>query len=263
MATLAQQREILAELQRLGAVDLAVLWRQAEAFDDFRGFMMDAFPELAAQYGIGAAELAAVWYEDAAPGLDYIAQPATLPPGEKWSQSTQWALNTSSGAAALEKLAGTLQRGIWDMARQTTIDNAASEPGATWARHASANACEFCRLMATRGAVYSSEAAATRVVGRGREMTVADRRARARGQTRVNGRTARGGIRARGGQSLGDKYHDHCHCIAVPVRPGGSYQPPAYVEQWRDEYRAATRATRGEGAIDVKAVLAEMRKNTP
>jgi hypothetical protein len=69
----------------------------------------------------------------------------------------------------------------------------------------------------------------------------------------------------RGEQKLGDKYHDGCHCVAVAVRLGESYEPPDYVGQWEQDYSAAVRATQAEGktkgeygAIDVTAVLNHM-----
>ncbi|MFE3572387.1 hypothetical protein ACFXON_23480, partial [Bacillus subtilis] len=132
------------------------------------------------------------------------------------------------------------------------------------ARHARADACAFCALMASRGAVYTSEAAAERVVGRGKEMSLADRRARAAGHSRVNGHTAAGGKRTRGTQALGDRYHDFCNCVAVEVRPGEEYDPPDYVRKWDEAYIVASRETKKKGrygAIDPKAVLAHMREN--
>lgn len=237
----AERKQILAELVRLAGGDLSALWRRAESLDSaaFRALLVDAFPSLVDPYAAAAADLAATWYDDAAPELRYIAQPGPLPVADQLQSSTTWALNTGAGSDALALLGGTLQRAIFDAARNTTVLNAESEPGARWARHASANACEFCRMMATRGAVYASEAAATRVVGRGKEMS-----------------------ESRGNQKLGDKYHDHCHCTAIEVRPGKSYQPAPYVEQWEKQYQDARKAAaKGEyGAVSAKNLLAAWRQ---
>ncbi|MFI1913474.1 hypothetical protein [Nocardia sp. NPDC020380] len=54
------------------------------------------------------------------------------------------------------------------------------------------------------------------------------------------------------------QFHDNCRCMAVPVRPGGKYEPPAYVEQWEDEYKAA-RAAADSG--DPNAILSAWRRN--
>lgn len=251
MATLTEQQSLLSELHRLGLGDLQELLRRADEFPDFAAYVLEAYPELVAQYASAAAALSATWYEEAAPALSYIAEPAELPSLDRWAVSAQWALATPSTDSLLQNLSGSLQRGVFDLARETTLLNADAEPGAKWARHASANACEFCRMMATRGSVYTSAAAATQVAGRGKAVSTnyaASGRRKSGGQAK--------GVRVRGTQKSGSKYHDNCHCMAVAVRPGASYEPPAYVDQWEAEYIAATRATNG----GTKAVLAEMRQ---
>lgn len=286
----AERKQILAELVRLAGGDLLALWRRAEALDSnaFRAFLVDAFPALIDPYAAAAADLAATWYDDAAPELRYIAQPGPMPVAEQLQASARWAVYAEHGHLVnpdgspivvvegapppsgadivMARLSGTLQRAIFDAARNTTVLNAESESGARWARHASANACEFCRMLATRSAVYTSEAAATRVVGRGKEMSAADRRDRAAGRKRrsgdAKGQFLAGGVKSRGNQKLGDKYHDHCHCTAIEVRPGKSYQPAPYVEQWEKQYQDARKAAaKGEyGAVSAKNLLAAWRQ---
>lgn len=234
-----------------------------------------------------SADISAQWYdEQPAPAAtaSFIATPATLPPIEQLAASARWAALQPNPVVALQ---GSAQRSVFNMSRETILLNVEQEQGARWARHASANACSFCRLMATRGAVYTSAAAATTVVGRGVDLSVADKRAIAAGQmTRDEALAARRLYRdprkakaagaqvgdervslgkTRGTRKLGERYHDHCHCVAVAVRPGDTYEPPAYVEQWSEDYDRAVDAakaagkTKGEyGAIDLKAVLREM-----
>lgn len=264
MASLAEQQAILQELHRLGLADLNELMKRAAEFPDFFQFIVEAFPELVAQYATMSAELATLWYDEAAPSLSYAAVPAALPTLEQYAESAKWALGSNGGALAFEKLSGVLQRGVWNTARDTTVLNARSERGARYARHASANACEFCRMVATRGAVYTSAETASGVVGRGKDVST--------NYDSVTGKRKRGGqakgVRVRGSQKVVSKYHDNCRCMAVAVRPGQSYEPPPYVEKWEQEYVDAVRAasaagrTKGEyGAIDVKAVMAAMRQN--
>jgi hypothetical protein len=251
--SVAEQRQVLTQLHSLGVEQLRSLWRRAEGQPNFRQFLVEAFPEVVGQWSTAAGEVAAQWYDDEAPELAYRATAAPAPPVEQLASSATWALNTTTGTDALTLLSGTLQRAVWNTARETVIQNAESERGARWARHASANACEFCRMLATRGAVYASAESATRVGGRGRDI--------ASNFDPVTGRKKRGGqargVRTRGSQGLGSKYHDHCHCISVMVRPGRSYEPPSYVEKWEQEYIAASRETDGS----TKAVLAHMRQN--
>lgn len=263
MTTTASERQrILGQLNILAVEDLVKLWRTASGMDldsrAFRQLIEQAYPDIPTRWGTAASELATQWYDDAAPDLAYRATPAPLHPTEQYAGNARWALG-AVGEQALDRLAADLQWSMFDMARSTTELNAGAEPGSRWARYASATACTFCRVMATRGAVYSSEAAATTVVGRGKEMSASDRRARARGETRDRRhRFIAGGRRTRGSRALGEGFHPSCHCIAVEVRPGGSYQPPSYVDRWERDYIAASKATSG----DLTSILAHMRANT-
>lgn len=213
--TVTEQQAVLNDLNILAVRDITDLWNDASLLGpgQFRGAITQALPELVDPYAATAADLAATWYEEAAPELTYQAAPAALAPAEQLESSAAWALR-ASGEAALVRLAGTAQRAIFDAHRRTIVDNAVRERGARWARYASANACSFCRMLATRGDVYTSAQAA----GEGR------------------------------------RYHDHCRCMAVIVRPGQTFTPPPYVEQWERDYQAAASATDGS----TKAVLAHM-----
>lgn len=185
-----------------------------------------------------AGDLAATWYEDLVPSSPYVAVPAEAPPLEALRANARWGMVQTDTAVAL---AGSLTRVVLGGARNTTIENATRE-GVKWARHASANACSFCRMLVTRGAVYESEQSASRVGGRGKVAAPA-----VPGVAR-HGRPA-GGIRVRGSQQLGDKFHDHCHCIAVAVRAGSTYTAPPYVEQWMSQYLDAAEAASKTGAV--------------
>ena len=148
MASIAERRALLGELERRGLADLAKLWRAAGLSDDFRALILAAFPELVLQWGSVAADLAAVWYDEAAPSLGYAARVADPPPATKFAKSAEWALNMGTAETAPLMLGGTLQRGVWDMSRATTVYNAEREPGATWGRKASATACDLCQELA-------------------------------------------------------------------------------------------------------------------
>lgn len=155
--TPAERQLILSQVNTLAVQDLVALWRQAErlATGEFAQFMIDAFPNVVDPYAAMAGDLAADWYDESAPDLDFRATPTGMPSVQALQESTSWALG-ASGSAALTRLSGTLQRAVFNGARDTIVDNTARESGARWARHASANACEFCRLLATRGATYGS-----------------------------------------------------------------------------------------------------------
>jgi hypothetical protein len=157
VATPTERRRLLSELNRVAASDLFQVWRSAGLADvDFAQFITDAFPEIASDYAEVAGNLAADWYEQAAPQLPYQAIVDSGVNTTALTKSAQWALG-ADGDMALNRLSGTLQRTVFDGARSTTVANVRNEEGARWARYASANACEFCALMAIRGAVYGSE----------------------------------------------------------------------------------------------------------
>ncbi|AIM50341.1 MuF-like minor capsid protein [Mycobacterium phage Omnicron] len=247
----------------------------------------DVYPKLIAPFLGAANDLTAQWYSEqkAAPSsTGFVVEPAALPPVDQLAASGRWAVLQSEPATALR---GSATRAVFDASRRTVVDNVAREPGARWARHASANACSFCRMLATRGGVYTSAEAAGGVAGRGVDLTVADRRMIAGGLMsrdeaverrsvyRSEHQAAKYGAavgdkrvsigRTRGTRKLGERYHDHCHCIAVMVRPGDVYDPPDYVKQWEQDYidavtasKAAGNTTGEHGAIDLKSVLREM-----
>ncbi len=244
---------LLAELGRSLDADLVALWGAALDEDTFRRFVIDAFPELVLPYAEAAAEIGADWY-DSAPTTTtgFVPVTAALPSVERLTTSAEWALNTGRGLKALTLMQGSAQRAVADGARDTVIENVGREQGARWARHASANACAFCRMLATRtgsgkGALYTSEAAATTVGGRGKDVATnftADGRRKRGGQAK--------GVKARGTQALGDKFHDHCHCVAVMIRPGQTYEPAPYVAEWREQYN---QARKDAGSSDANAIV--------
>ncbi|WP_052077527.1 VG15 protein [Rhodococcoides fascians] len=230
-----EKKDILDDLNTLATQEVSEVWRDASKLDlssaEFRSVIVQAVPEVIDPYAATAGDLAAGWYDEAAPELDYVAKPAALPSIEKLTASTSWALQ-ATGEAALVSIAGFTSRAIFGQSRATVIENAEAEPGATWARHAQAGACAFCRMLSTRNEVYASRASATRVVGR------------------------KGG--ARGNQRLGKRFHDHCRCTATEVRPGMVYTPPSYAQAWEKQYTEAVQATSTGGAIDLRAVMAKM-----
>ncbi|SIH16363.1 Uncharacterised protein [Mycobacteroides abscessus subsp. abscessus] len=275
---------LLAALGAEQAAQLARLLARTDRLDqrELLAFITDAYPEAITPYLAAATVLTAQWYDEQPSTSTYTAHPAELNGAAQLAVSGRWAMLQ---AAPLDALTGSATRALFNASRDTVLANVLAEPGARWARHASANACSFCRLMATRGAVYTSEASATKVAGRGANLEISDRRAIAAGQMSRDealqrrsvyrserlaakaGKTvgdSRLGAR-RGARALGEKYHDSCHCIAVMVRPGATYQPPAYVDQWEQDYADAVSATQAAGqtkgkygAIDITAVVRHM-----
>lgn len=262
MATSPTDRQqILADLKTLGIRDLVEVWRRASQTDtEFAKLILAAFPEIANGYAAMAADLAATWYTESAPALPFTPKTAPLPDLTALTKSTQWALG-APGDTALRRMSGTLQRAIFDGARETIVLNVESESGSKWARYASPNACAFCKVMATREAVYASAHSATRVVGRGKDFAT---NFDAKGKRKRGGQA--GGVKLRGTQKLGEKYHDDCHCVAIEIRPGSSYDPPDHIREWQQAYQDAFNAVPDGTPYDnknsvLKAVLSNMRSD--
>lgn len=97
-------------------------------------------------------------YADLAPSLSYIPQPfpdKTLP--DRLAASARFAVASETDTESLLK--GTGVRALHDVSRETLIKNVRKE-GGKWARIPAYDACGFCRLLGTRGPVYSSKHAA-------------------------------------------------------------------------------------------------------
>lgn len=215
----------LVDVSTLAQRDLVGVWNQVSDWDARTAsqVVLTATPEIVDQYSTVAGALTAEFYNDLSPGSAYVARAAAGPPAAQVEGSTRWALGAlyrDGKASPLDLLAGSLQRMVFQTSRNTILEGVRGESGSTWARYASANACKFCAMLATRSDVYSSKKDA-------------------------------GGTR-------GTRYHDHCRCMAVPVRPGAVYEPPDYVERWTDEYQSASQASDGSA----KSVLNEWQKAT-
>jgi hypothetical protein len=186
----------------------------------------------------------------------------------------------------LSRLAGSTKRMVYDASRDTVVTNA-QQQGVRWARVAQPNACAFCRMLATKSgssrALYTGRGVQVdpetgdnylAVVGRSPSLSASDRKQRAAGLATTDELLSRradyGSVGTlRGSQELGEKYHDHCRCTAVPVPDGQVYEAPDYTAQWSQDYKDAVKSAKASGqskgkygAVDFKAVLAHMRTNT-
>lgn len=191
-------QSLLARLVLELGADILRLLTNTDRLDqrELLTYISAAYPELVSPYLQASGELTAQWYAEqpvAAPTL-FVPQLADLPPVGQLAAQARWSVLQAKPVETLQGKAGQM---VFDESRRTVIDNTTRER-VRWARHASANACGFCRMLATRGAVYRSE-------------------------------------------SLAKKSHPNCHCLAVPNRDG-RYEPPPYVEKWRQEYKDARAA---------------------
>jgi hypothetical protein len=184
----------LITLSAQGALAVTNLWNQYQNADPETRWqeLQEAFPLVVDPFLAASAVLSTEWYRSLDPESTFPAEPSPTAAAAALSANATWALTQLN---PLQNLVGSVDRQVFSSSRQTLVDNAERE-GVRFARYASANACAWCRVLATREAVYKSAANAV-------------------------------------------KGHDNCHCMAVPVRRGDTYTPPAYVADWLDEYNTA------------------------
>ena len=104
-----------------------------------------------------ATEWSLQYYEELLPGSSFTPEPfddPTLKP--RLTNSAKFAMGEKDPRYVLQ---GSGDRAIMDQGRSTLIHNAKRE-GSNWYRIAGPKSCGFCRLLATRGPVYSSAHAA-------------------------------------------------------------------------------------------------------
>ena len=281
-ATAEQVRRAQSSLSAAAVADLRKVWPKLMTMrpDKVAEALALVLEEFSAKYGTASAALAAEWFEErrdlAGATGSFRAQVAALPSEERLKILARWGVGPLFGAnpdptTALSLVSGGLSRTVLMMGRDTIHESIAADPaGPRYARHASANACAFCAMLASRGAVYTSEANAGGVTGENLGGTdyrkarrldggvvTAERRAQILAGSRK--RTIdQGGRKGRvTKRPLGEKYHDACRCTPVAVWPGQEYEPAPYVEKWRDAYLNAP-ARPGE-RIDLSQTLASMR----
>lgn len=105
-----------------------------------------------------------------------------------------------------QRLTAALPRLAVQTGRATTVEAVREDPQArAWARETRGDCCYFCAMLASRGAVYKDEHTA--------------------------GRDANESFTGSGDF----KFHNNCHCVAVPVF--GTYELPANARQWAADWQ--------------------------
>lgn len=170
MATPAEHRRDLAELEVVAERDLRLLFGSAASADEVRDALLDVVPRLVLVYGSAAATLAADWYDDLrdaaeasgrfqAIPAEYVADEGRTESLARWSVSPLYQAEPDTGSA-LAKAWGGVQLLISDAARETVLGSLRRDPqGGGWRRHTDGDACTFCQRIAGRGAVYSAQTA--------------------------------------------------------------------------------------------------------
>lgn len=199
-------------LADLGMVLGALSWRDRRAATDV---LLATVPAIVRQWGAVGAQVSAVFYAElraeairmaldggvSAPGLVSTrprsvlpARPVAVESAEalvRWSTEPVWALDDVADDALVEavdaatsRVQGGVVRRTLEPARETMIEAARTDDlDVKFQRVARAGACDFCRMLASRGAVYHTDVTA--------------------GKDTVTGQMLR--------------WHDRCKCRVEPV----------------------------------------------
>ncbi len=250
MATSAQIEEFRTAQASLVALGQEQLRDLLSAFGSssnpagVRDVLLRFFPDFMTVFGDTAAVLGADFYDmvrnlppSAGSARTVFAQPAKVKQSEG---VVRWAVGSLFDAdpdwASFESLLlGAAQRLILQPSRETIdlMSQADARSGRVaavgWSRHVhperarTGKSCDFCIMLAGRGPVYRSEAAAGSVVGRGSTRSGFDEDG-----NRLSGGIG-GGMQVRGSQERAASFHDECNCTTTPTfyeiqeRPGSRY----------------------------------------
>ena len=250
-------RDQLNYINRMAMDDLISVVRTASQMDPITGreYLTDAFEALVSTYGGVSADMTVEWWDEIMADELYFAEAAPLPTHRQLVKEVRWgtAPDVQGEDDVLRRMAALMQKHIFG-AHRNTVDINALNHKVGYARYAQADACAFCRLLASRGAVYGSPAAALYVGTATVRSHYSD--GRRRGYRLKKGRV-------RGVQRAGERYHDHCRCVVAPDRPGLDPNLPDYVDKFEEEYdRAIAQLDKdnpGEVSFNLSQVTRMMR----
>lgn len=213
-------RDTLDHVNRMAMNDLLSIMRYAQTMnaEEQRAFLVEAYRMLVSTYGGASADITAQWFTEIV-GYDG-AIPAGMPSWEQLTKEVAWGLAADKHGRSdlVSRLALLMQKRVFGAHRDTvSLNSLRTQNG--WQRYARADACAFCRVLASRGAVYGSRTRATLVGMAGSQAHYSD------GSRR--GRQFKAG-RVRGVRKAGETYHDHCRCVLIPESEHDVDYPEAY-----------------------------------
>lgn len=214
---------------------------------------IEAVVAIITRYSDLSATLAADFYdgERVAAGVPgtFTVPLADPPPSEqvesslRWSTKDLWPREASDPAtttvqlepfdvrleAAMAKADGATQKLVADRGRETLRQAVRADPQAVaYARAAALGACSFCRLLASRGAVY-----------------------------RTAGSAGRDANELFTGDASVVKFHDNCHCAIIPVYRGQRFELSPHAREWDRIYREYAAPYPGDQLRRFRRAIAE------
>jgi hypothetical protein len=118
--------------------------------------LQDAYPQTVDPFIAAAGQLSAEWYQSLDTESEYVVETGPQLPVSVLEKNVRWAVTQADVFGALT---GSAERQVFTATRNTVLYNAERER-VRFARYASANACPWCRVLATREAVYYTQESA-------------------------------------------------------------------------------------------------------
>lgn len=170
MPTAEQTRAATALVTAAAVDEVAALVLAMNSPDQGRRLAFSTVPSVIDYYGSGAALLAVDAYDEKRAQFDlstpFEAEPFVTLDEEKLFASIAWATAPLYVEKRAVDVAGTVAArfrdvvsdGVANAGRSTTIGNVRADPAsAGWRRVTGGHGCDFCRMLASRGAVYRKE----------------------------------------------------------------------------------------------------------
>jgi hypothetical protein len=164
MADVARLRTAQRGIAGKVADDLAAFWGSLNLArpETARDALLRFVPQLVGTYGEGAASMAADWYDDerakVVRGSRFTAIAAPAVAAEMLRSQVRFGaahLFTLNQEQTLAFLVGSATKYALAPARETVAQSAIRDPAAAGWSRVTAGGCDFCQLLAGRGAVYS------------------------------------------------------------------------------------------------------------
>lgn len=181
-----------------------------------RVWLSQAVGDLVFVHGSNFASIAATELEVARMGRGEMGLPVVIAAAagqEQVNAAVGWALSMADFETALT---GAVLR-LGQAPSRETIVKSAIGAGRGFCRVVASDACAWCLMLASRGAVYESAESAS-VSGRGR-------------------------VRPNAKQEPGESFHDHCKCEVIEVR--NAKDLPAFNVRLREAWNEATKGQSG------------------
>lgn len=206
----AANDELAGRIER----DIRKVWSALGAYtpEGKRDALLDLVPSLVTTYGDAAAVVAIEYFEQVTGARGTLQGAVSREAVQGSVRAVVGGLWTGQEAMAISNVVASATRHMLQAGRTSIYESTRGTPGLRFARVPESGACDWCRIMSSRGAVYLTEKSA-------------------------------------GGD--GNDYHDDCGCVPTPVPDGEDlpYDAEALYAEYRDAWDAAGGSGVQAGAV--------------